>query len=471
MAQITVIRDPNIELSEIVTALRTPSDEELPDNDSTLETQQTKVMGILMPILVMNDIAVDFGDVVEFSLDCTGNFPEVKFAFRDRNNMLKNLNNPGNDNELRVQILPPFDNAYKKIDLAFMCHDLSINDGVVSGKGIYKLLELTKSRFAALGPVSTYELFDKVSTDTGLGFAANLETTEDVRYIQCRFESYKDVLRNEIRKSFADETHVYDWWVDVWNNLILCDMFDRINSEDPEEDMLIWSAQNSESSSKTDEVIPVETLALFTNHPFRDGSDLSVIDYEVENNPVHPERGNLLAFSVFEENKKEWIDHYVADGDIQKNEFIKFEYMGEVYGDYNYLVAERARKLFIDKLNSEVIVIHTGKPQLGIMRGDQLRFVWYDASSGDAAQHDMLVEAGAAADNEQLSAILGWVKDFDLNDEHNDNPMRVNVQFSGQYTCIGQYISYSQDTQTWDCWLYLSRPADKRPKIFNVGDE
>lgn len=48
--------------------------------------------------------------------------------------------------------------------------------------------------------------------------------------------------------------------------------------------------------------------------------------------------------------------------------------------------------------------------------------------------------------------------------------MRINMQYSGQYTCIGQYITYSK-TDQWNCWLYLSRPAEKRPQVLNELNE
>lgn len=467
MAQINVIRDPQIEQTQIATALRSPSPDEVPDANPDTEIQQTKVFGVLMPLLAMNGIVVDFGDVYQFELDYTGVVPRIKFAFRDRNNLMKNVSNPGNDNEFRVQIIPPSDNTYKKIDLTFMCNEISVQDGVVSGEGEYKLAKFTQSQFKALGQISTYELFDKISIETGLGFAANAEATEDARFMQCQFESYKDIIQREMPKSGSNEVHVYDWWVDVWNNLILCDIFDRVNSEDTEEDMMIWAAGNDMDASMNDETVPTRTVALFTNHPVRENTDLYVTDYEVQTQPAIQSRGNSIALSVYEENKKEYIDHYIADGDIERNEFTRFEYAGEVYGDYNYLLAERARDIYMKKIMSEIIVIHVHKPQLAINRGDQLRFVWYDNDAQDSQMYDRMEELGIKASSESLATEIGWLKDWDFGKEDENNPMRVNLQLSGQYTCVGQYISYNGETQTWDAWLYLTRPASKRPKMLN----
>lgn len=467
MAQIEVIRDPQIEQSSIVTAWRSPgeSEDEKTGSESTNEMQQTKVFGVLMPLIAMNGIAVDFGDVHYFELDYTGTVPMVKFEFNDRNSMFKNLSVPGNDNEFRVQILPPTDGTYKKIDLTFACTEVSVDGGVVSGEGTYKLIKFSQAQFKALGQISTYELCDRISVETGLGFATNTEATEDTRYIQCQFESYKELIEREIYKSGSSETHVFDWWVDVWNNLILCDIYDRINSEDTEDDMQVWITRNDMDASMGDASEVTKTLALFSNHPLYERTDLYVEDYDVQTEPASQSTGNSIALSVYEENKKEYVDHYIADGDIKKNEFLQYEYAGEVYGDYNYLIAEKAREIYLRKIKSEIVVIKLRKPQFGINRGDQLRFVWYDNDTNDAQMSDKLEEIGVKKTIEDLVSEIGWLKDWDYTNENTGDPMRVNMQLSGQYTCIGHHISYDGDTQQWNTWLYLSRPASKRPEM------
>lgn len=472
MGAITVIRDPQLELTPIEHPLQSPSEQELgeaPGNPS--EIQQTKVFGLLCPILALNSVAVDWMDIEKFELDFTSTVPRVRFAFHDRASILNKFSNPGNDNELRIEIIPPVDNTYKKINLSMICNEIGIVDGVCRGTGELMVPEFTKSQFKGYGQKTTFEIFDMISTETGLGFASNIEATEDTRYIQCQHQSYKDLLDNEIEKSGSSETHVYDWWIDAWNNLVLCDLYDRVNDEDSEEDMKIWATANVNAASVNSDPEPVETLAIFTNHPAYENSDLYVTGYNVQNAPATQARGNAVVLSVYEENKKEYIDHYIADGDIQKNEFIRFEYAGEVYGDYNYLIAQKAREVYLKKVKSEVVVIHTTKPQLSIMRGDQLRFVWYDGDMYNSMVQDNLEEVGGVRTKDDLKSEIGWLAEWDLHDEVTDNPMRLNMQYSGQYTCIGQYIIYSKNTNSWDCWLYLTRPASKRPKILNDLDK
>lgn len=469
MAQIEVIRDPQIKQSPIVHTLQTPRNENVSTkNDYATEVQQTKVFGLLVPIIALNSVAVDWQDVLEFTLDDTKHIPSCTFAFRDRNNIFSKYSHTGNDNELRVQILPAFDDTYKKIDLTFLVTEIKINSGEVRGAGTYMLRKFTESKFQALGQISTYELLDKISLDTGLGFSSNVQVTEDTRFMQCSFESYKDTATREIEKSGASEVHVYDWWVDCWNHMVLCDLYDRINNEDSEEDMAIWMVRNTNQASVHQDPEPIKTCALFTNSPALQQTSSYVFDYDVENAPVTATKGNSYVLSVYEENKKESIDHYATDGDTIKNEFIKFEYLGEVYGDYNYFLAEKLRNIYLNKTKSEVVVIHMADPQLGVMRGDQCRFVWYDNNTLDSTNQKVYEETGAIASEEELSTQVGWLKDWIIEHKNDNNAMSVNLQYSGQYTSIGQYITYDGSIQQWNCWLYLVRPASKRPIISQI---
>ena len=82
MARIEVKRDPQIKLEPIVHALRQPSPEEIgEDPGNPTEIQQTKVFGLIVPILALNGVAVDFQDVETFELDYTAELRASKPRF------------------------------------------------------------------------------------------------------------------------------------------------------------------------------------------------------------------------------------------------------------------------------------------------------------------------------------------------------------------------------------------------------
>ena len=472
MAQIQVIRDPEIVQSDIIHYLES---EKVEGTDTFINNQtdvnQTDVYGVLMPILALNNVAVGYRELIRFELDMLGRTPAVYFKFKDIRGVFSAYVDAGNDNELRVQILPPVENTYKKINFTFFVTDISINNGIVEGKAIYKLAKFTQTNFEALGKKTTYEICDHISLQTGLGFASNVEVTNDSRYMECRYKSYKDLLGSEIEKSVSDMYQVYDWWVDQNNYLTLCNIYDRVTSEDSDEEMKIWSTTNYDDpttgNKKDTHLVP----CILTNHPDFATTDLAVTDFEIISNPVT--HGNARIVSVFYEGKKDWTDNYIGDGDIKRDEFMEFEYGGEVYGDYDYLFAEQSRNLFLNKLKSETIVIKMKTPMLGLNRGSQVKFVWYNNSSSKQYLQNKVetTDVGALTTEDIFVRYpkLAWLADFIISGKNADTfPMVLDMQYSGQYTVLGQYIIY--ENTSWYCELHCVRPKSLKPEIFPVFD-
>ena len=80
---------------------------------------QTMVFGIQVPLIMINSTIIDFDAVQQFVLKSEGVTPELLMIVEDRYKLIENIDKPRHDNEVRVQIIPKFDNAYKKIDLTF----------------------------------------------------------------------------------------------------------------------------------------------------------------------------------------------------------------------------------------------------------------------------------------------------------------------------------------------------------------
>lgn len=467
MAQINVIRDPVIQQTKIITSLMSSSESQTGENtseDSPTDNIQTKVFGIMCPLLALNAIAVDYGDILYFELDGTGRFPKVSFKFIDRRNYFTQFCAPGKENELRVQIIPPFDNAYKKVDLTFYVDSLRLNNGIIQGTGIYKLPSLTDAKFKALGEKTTWELFDACSTDTGLGFASNTTATQDSRYMYLDYKSWEQELDDEIKLSEADGEHVYDWWVDWWNYLVLCNQFDRINNVDGTEDMMVWISPDRTdvnlTTGPTDGVVPIRVPCLLSNTPALEASELSISDYNIRTAPQYQYlSGNLDCVSVYEENKKECIDHLIQDSSVERDAFQRYEYLGEVYGDYNYLLAGRCRDFYIRKLANDSLEILMKYPMLSINRGDQVRVLWYDADATNYYNINELVDAGIIKSLEQYD--LGWLADTIRDDMTSDNPICPNLQISGQWTVMGMKLIFGSDQQ-WEYVLTLNQPDERR---------
>ena len=341
MSTIQVKFDNKLKQSDIIIPLVHSSQAEAQENYeyNQAERQQTLVYGIQTPLIMINNIVVNFSDVISFDLSCSGVTPEVHIIVHDRYKLSTTIDSPGIDNELRVQILPKFENKYKKINLTFYITSMKNNKGVLHITGEYKIPKFISSNIKSFGQISTYKLFETIAQESDLGFATNTEDSTQERYVYCPNKSYKELLRTEIAYS-SSETQIYDYWIDWWNNLVLADIYERYNAIDKDEDMQIWVAGQNKEIDEGSEIQPIQTVATFHNHPGLQTTELHVSNYKITTSPG-PQlyRGTDRVFSTYEFPKTEYLDYLIQDGDSKNDIFARFEYLGEVYDDHNYLLS------------------------------------------------------------------------------------------------------------------------------------
>lgn len=473
MGKIYIEFENQLKQSPIIIPLTNSSQEEAGEDYvyNKYGVMQTSIYGIKVPLIQINNIVVDFVDVISFSLKSVGHVPTVKLEVFDRYNLIKTFNTPGNDNELRIQVLPPFDNAYKKINLTFYITKLNIRGNQISISGSYKVPELTDVRYKCLGVLDTYNLFKQVAIETGLGFASNCVETLDDRYVYCDHISYLDLLNYEISISGSDETHLYDWWIDLWNNLTLANIYERYHTIEDENDMMIWMADKTYEILENRKISPIKVPAVFNNLPGVSQSELIVRDYEISNNPgLQLTMGTDKIYSCYVENLKEYKDTYFQDKDAHKDVWVNCEYLGEVFGDYNYLLSERCREAHLQKMNTETITINLSTPLLAITRGSKVNFAWYNNNSQLDIRNNYYKSIGVLNETQPTPGMDDTLSPQTVQ-EHGAraDEFQKDESISGQYMVCGQIMNYSSGR--WDYKLLLRRPHDQKTKLLKEDYE
>lgn len=464
MSLINVIFDHKLKQSDIIVPLQNSSKDEAGDvyTKNQPEIQQTSILGIQSPLIMINKIVVDFTDVVDFELDCTGILPSVSLIARDRKKLTESFDTPGIDNELRIQILPKFEDKYKKINLTFYITSMDIENGFITIRASYKVPKLTQSNIKALGEINTYKLFELVANETDMGFATNIcENDADKRWIYCNNKSYIDLLSDEIRRSGSD-LQICDFWVDWWNNIVLADIYERYNTIDKDEDMQIWIAGRNDAAGEGVEVAPQQVIASLHNHPANSNSELHIANYsKITNSGSQMSQGTDRVYSTYEMDKTEYMDYLVQDGDTKKDIFQNFEYLGEVYGGFNYLLQGKKRESFLQKISTnETIEISLKTPLLGLMRGNHVNILWYyNDSRVDAIKKKLDTNGGTEPITPNIP-----INDMDGSDDGTDaGQFMMDKTISGQYLITGCKMMY--DESGWDYRLTLSRSSNNKQNI------
>lgn len=469
MSIITLEFDNTLEKSSIIMPIMSSSKAEAgddyQDNSNQMEIAQTSVFGIQVPLIMINTTVIDFDSIHYFSLKSHGPTPELSLTVEDKYELITNIDKPSHDNEVRIQIIPRFDNAYKKIDLTFFIDDISVNGSIIQLSCVYKVPTLLSSQYKSFGETDTYSLFKSVATDTKLGFATNVAAIDDKRYIYCDNRSLYDLLNSEI--TFANATdHIMDWWVDFWDNVNLVDIKERYLTVDPDEDLKIWVAGETRENGKDNEIVPNEVVAVLNNHPSINNSELFVENYSINNSSgVNASLGTDKVYGIYEQEKSEYTDFLIQDGDIKNDIFAKYSYLGETYGEYNYLFANCLREGYLQKINSETIDVTIKSPLLALMRGHKVNFIRYVNDDYLEGKMKALEEAGVIDRNVESNIPL---QEYELNDEEtndnkNDGKFRLDKTVSGQYLIIGVEALFTNNE--WQYILKLAKPASANQSI------
>lgn len=446
MAQITVKYDPTLKIEEIVEPMYATSKNEC-EEDRVAEVQQTKITGILTPLIKVNNIVLLWDKVTKFELTSTGFLPEVRFTFKDDLGFTKSLDQPGNDNLVLVQILPPFDDAYKKITLRFFIDNITIVGDKVSIFGKYNVPALYQDKIKSFGKITTYDFLDKIAKECELGFASNVEGSEDERYIYIPNKNYIQAIESEISMSGTQES-ILDAWIDLRNYLILCDIYERYNAIESE--IKVWTAPtvipDTENTGKP--ITPKQEDAILSNAIGVRNTQLYISDYIIANNSgqnVYLGTDKVIQSYFYDNGEQKTL--LIQDGDVKNDIFVKTVYMGEVFGETDYFKNNACRTAFIQKINSNTIKVELKTPLLGLERGGKVNIRWYDANPlVTVLKNDNPIETNTP----------------DVDGEATDkDEMTINNQVSGQYYITGTTIRFNGFDSGWKYILTLSRPANQ----------
>ena len=429
MAAPVVKFDPTLELPKITHGLYMYPDSTT--DSSTNPVNQTKVDGIIMPLICLNDMSLNFSQVSYFELGSNGFMATLRITINDGGGLLKTFNKTDVDNTIQIQILPPFDNAYKKINMLFYVVKHETHGNRATFDCIYKLDGLRDSRLESFGEITTYELFEKLASTLQLGFVSNITGSKDKRWIYCQNTSYQDLLREEMKCS-GSAKEIFDSWIDFRNNLTLVNIYERYNTIDT--DLKIWTTPTS-IKDVSDELgnisRPILAPALISNHYTLRTSPLYVGAYEnVQDNEEMVANGTdevSICYSFDNSCEDDW---YMADGSVGRDTTIKYRYAGEYFGEFNYLAQERAIKLFKNKIAKSCIAVELHTVCLGLMRGDKVELRWYECSTHTntaTAEKNQDMQNNTNASDEVYTAGEGQI---------------LNNEVSGQYYINGITLTY-----------------------------
>lgn len=434
--------DNTLNIPKIVMPLYNESITNDPVAGSSGPGAQTKLDGIFAPLFRLNSYTIPFQQVLYMELTCD-RIPKLRVGLSDSMGIAKTLDNPSNDNVLQLQILPKFDNTYKKINLLFYITNCEIRGTNINLEGVYNVPQFWDTNMTAFGKLSSYEFYEKIAKKYKLGFCSNINNTTDKRYIYSINTPILNLMESEIQYS-GDNEHVYDFWIDYWNNIIFIDLYTEYKVVENDDNMKIWVPPiNYNDSDDIDEQQPMEVTATIGNAPNMMQSPLYVNTYT----PITT--SSMITdkiVEIFNIDNRTTENIVIIDGDIKNDIFKSYHYFGENVGEYGYLYAKATREMFLNKINGQCIEVVLNQPALGLMRGGKVNFIFYDINKYTTQDEQM---------KSNITSNIPLPEDIITE----DTKYIVNKSVSGQYYIISSDIIYSG--YQWKQVLRLGRYADK----------
>lgn len=426
--------------------------EDNPDIHGTAEQDYKNVWGALIPVLIINDIHIQEQDIIELTLSSRNELPTLKCTFRDSRNLLVKFNQPKAVNTIKVVIIPQFEGVYKKIKLEFFMSTISeYSEGIVYCEGIYKLNYLYNDLIKTYGELTTDEFLDKVSEEGGLGFATHIKyNLDDKHYRFLNNINPITAFNRDISFSGSQETQIYDWFIDFWNNVNLIDYYIQLNNLTQEQQMCTIPALNANvttpnegttgeanKEAKDFQKVPM----IYTNSQGMQMSPLFINNFELQ---------SLPGLSLFEGSEKEYLysnevnfNHEMEAFDIilkdikeDKDKIHKSVFLGREFEEIPILKQKVQRNAYLQKLKTNILVIHAAKYCFGVLRGGKLDIQIYENDNLNRAY--MTENEGRVKNDDTMYGDYSQEEDV----KKADNAYILNKYLSGQYTVIGVDIEY-----------------------------
>ena len=521
-----VFHDPVIKVGQIATIYE-PEDSHLVRDDNTIggneDREHEKVVGILYPVILVNNKVIDHKQIIKFVLYYSGFTPSIILTIHDPNGTIQATDVPGLNSRIRIAIVPSVKNTYKTIKLEFQIDDFVINEDEVTYTGTYRLHSFTKEYTKELiysGCINTggkkgannqkmeetyscnpnenkkpntWEVMHIIAHECGLGFMS----TDECQTINDRMprlmsnEKYPEFIERHIQWAGIDENSIFDCWVDLYGYLVLVNVPWVLYKDVDIDNLKIFCASGIQS---TEHNIPkqqtIEVNRVLTNYEFMmqpnnmmfsyyhtivDNSDLTygTAMSQYQFNMKGTQEGNVNAVSQYDvrviQNSADGRDVAAYNTQKSKNTVIEFN-------ELNLNKQKTIRSKFFSKHRQRKLEILLTRPNLGLQRGTLVSVIIFEKNAATISQ---VADQYKNADGPDDSTEANSIQTDDINEREFKTFASApvpNVALSGLYYIDEMRFEYEIETDDLKQFIILIKKGsltniDNFSTLFRTKDE
>ena len=412
--------------------------------------KQTKAMGMEKPVVYVNGYEFSQEDCKRMVLSVDGKVPSIEVTMTDQKGGFSGTLYPRDGGHITLYIGSKNPDTFKAIHMDF---DIT---GVTSPKvglphsrkkfrfsGKAKVPNLESEVCRALEEATSMDHLEEISGELGLGFASNIDATDDAQTRIQPFETTLDFISNIVDTSYVGEEAFQNFYIDQYYNLNFVEFNKIFNAPNPKGDDIQDSYASLDKTTNTaagtdDNADQLESKLLLTNHPSAERTTNKISQYSLENNSLSISNSNgykrtLQMYDDLEEERLTEFDiesftstnvkdnHGPLKGNLSESTYeshLKHKYIGRqqdvnlegnVHSNYKYSLLNNYQNLIeLDKLK---LIVELASFNPGIYRSQKVPVTIYTQEQTDIAAQDTVED-------------LETEKGMDNSDKAQDNSLR-----------------------------------------------
>jgi hypothetical protein len=394
-----------------------------------------------LPLIVINGLQIEPRDVSYFKLHNDRFLPEIEMTFSDPTNKIFDSNYPL-DQQLISIMLKSNESLLMPIRMDFWITEFSSIKSK-SGDSDYKKYELVakldvpyvikNSSFRG----TSYDALKNIAEKTELGFASNIDKTNDsMTWINCGIDFVREQVSEIIKRAYIDDNTFLWAYVDFWYNLNYVDVEKQLNLSTTEDKALAGT------ETITNEKITIPLV--LSNHPDYNMTNQYIDKFNLINNSteVNHKLGYNPHIYYYQKNERN-INNFLLDtistkGDKNDKIVMKGQPDDNNYGldqQKNYFLGKNdttnshENYLYAEQLNKHNIEFFQ-KIRMNIVLG-KINFQLYRFQPVNIELYKL----------KELDSEPNAVTSADIQDGKNTDKYKLNERLSGNWLIIG--INYT----------------------------
>jgi len=329
--EILQILEPTIKLRELKIA-----DFESKDKDGKVQVARVRESQIFsrIPLISVAGCNLMDGSVSSFTLDLTSFMPACTFTFTDINGSFQSKYILTDGSIFSIFITPQStDKIFKPIRMDFIATRVSCKsagavpeDGASSDYTISGVLRIPKclNKFNYAKRGTSFDTLMSLSEDLQLGFASNIESTDDEMCWINTNTSLSDYVKSITDHAYIDDDNFLTSFIDCYYNLNLVEvdrLFGQFGNKESKKATMLSTIPSLASNNEDDDESGMATHEdnyMITNH----------MDYEPWNNYIESYSEINKGGSTLQNGYRRYVQYY----DYQNREFVS-EYVDTLTHD------------------------------------------------------------------------------------------------------------------------------------------